>query len=39
MKSRRIRWVGRVAHMGEARDLMIAGDHFEDLGVDIMILK
>ena len=34
MKSRRMRWVGHVAHMGNLRE----GDHLEDLNVDIRIM-
>jgi len=42
IKSRRIRWAGYVACMGERRGayrvLVVRGDHLEDLGVDGLII-
>jgi hypothetical protein len=45
MKSRRMRWVGHVARMGEVRDAyrilvgdMREGDHLEDPGIDGKII-
>jgi len=43
IKSRRMRWVGHVAHMGEERGVYRWGnrrerDHWEDLGVDGWII-
>jgi len=45
IKSRRMRWAGHVAHMGEERGCIGSwwgnwreGDHWEDLGVDGWIL-
>jgi hypothetical protein len=34
IKTRRIRWVGHVTHMGDERKLYKEEDHWEDRGVD-----
>ena len=38
IKSRRMRWAGHVARMGEERGVYREGDHWGDLGVDGWII-